>query len=184
MRGWLFVLAMAIAVSGCASSAQPQATSTPAPKATRSSKPAVKPTPNPTYLVGKPYAAFASKICGAFKSGNAGTIIAELPYYQYNSGLRYGHMGDGLGQTGDPSLMHTWLSGAHVKCRYFTPGIQGHGVILTSGWNHSGWTMGGWSLVEADLYSGKWKINDFTFGAQQRLYQALHTAGPILPYHA
>jgi hypothetical protein len=128
--------------------------------------------------VGKPYAAFLADICSAFRRQDAGTIINLLPYYEYNSGLRYGNFGDGAGQTGDPSLMRDWLQGSHVRCSRYSPGLFGHGVVLTSGWK-----QGNWSLVEADIFNGKWKINDFTFGDQRTLYQAMQADRPILTYH-
>jgi hypothetical protein len=110
---------------------------------------------------------------------DATAVINSLMYYQYNSGLRYGTLGDGEGQTGDPSLIRTWLSSRHVHCRYFTPDAAGHGTVLTEGWP----APGSWSLIEFDTIQGRWKINDFTFGQSGALYRAERVAGPILPYH-
>jgi hypothetical protein len=109
---------------------------------------------------------------------DAGTVINQLPYYQYNSGLRYGMLGDGEGETGDPSLMRTWLSRSGVQCKYFTPDVAGHGTVLTRGWAQPG----GWGLIEMDTFNGHWKINDFTFGGGPALYHAMRVAGPILAY--
>jgi hypothetical protein len=103
----------------------------------------------------------------------------DLPYYQYNSGLRYGNYGDGAGQTGDPSLIKDWLGASTVRCSAYSPGLDGHGVLLTSGWKH-----GTWCLVELDLFNNKWKINDFTFGDRRTLVSAMQTDKPVLSYHA
>ena len=52
--------------------------------------------------------------CGAaLARKDSSTVTKALPYYQYNSGLRYGMLGDGEGQTGDPGSMATWL--AHLR---------------------------------------------------------------------
>jgi hypothetical protein len=101
-----------------------------------------------------------------------------LPYFQYNSGLRYGMLGDGAGQSTDPSSMQTWMRGAHIRCTYMTAGIAGHGVLLSRGWNFPG----GWGLIEADQYPNGWRINDFTFGSRASLYRAMETDNPILRY--
>jgi hypothetical protein len=135
--------------------------------------------PSPTAVVGRPFATFLSLICRAFSSRDAGTVINSLPYYQYNSGLRYGMLGDGEGHTADPSLMRSWLAGSNVRCVAFTPGVAGHGTVLTSGWK----VPAIWSLVELDIFNGHWKINDFTFGTRAALYASMQTARPILPYH-
>ncbi|HZS93942.1 MAG TPA: hypothetical protein VFA78_04035 [Chloroflexota bacterium] len=181
VRAGFLLFAVTLVLAGCGSGsapptpAPPTATSRPQPTTSHAS-----PTPNPTYLVGKPYATFLHTICNALAAGNSGTIIANLPHYEYNSGVRYGTYGAGPGQTGDPSLIHTWLTGARPRCRFYTPGVEGHGAILTSGWkmgaNH-------WAILEADLFSHKWRINDFTFGPQSKLHPALHIAGPVLMYH-
>ena len=145
------------------------------PKATRVPTAA----PTPVVTVGSSYAAFIDASCHAFAAGDTNTISNELPYYQYNSGLRYGTLGDGEGQTGDPSLLGTWLQGGTVRCQYFTPDVAGHGTLLTSGWQQPG----GWSLIELDTFNGAWKINDFTFGDCASLYRAMQTSQPIVTYH-
>ncbi|GAC1445531.1 MAG: hypothetical protein NVSMB52_06910 [Chloroflexota bacterium] len=101
-----------------------------------------------------------------------------LPYYQYNSGVRYGRLGDGEGQTGDPALIGTWLAGTSIKCVLFTGDVAGHGTVLTSGWAQPG----GWNLIEMDTFNGVWKINDFTFGDRSALYQAMQATRPVLKY--
>lgn len=176
-------LSLMVALSGCsvgASGGSP--TSTPAPTATITATTASTPTAHATPTVppiGKPYAAFLSSICHAFTQGDAGAIINSLPYYQYNNGLRYGTLGGGAGTSTDPSTMKGWLSHAGVRCTYFTPDIAGHGTVLTKGWR----IMGGWSLIELDMFSGHWKINDLTFSTGNALYRAMQTAGPTLLYH-
>jgi hypothetical protein len=125
------------------------------------------------------YSAFLATTCHALATASAATISGELPYYQYNSGLRYGTLGDGEGQTGDPGLLSTWLQGSSVRCQFYTPDVAGHGTLLTSGWNQPG----GWSLIELDTFGGAWKINDFTFGDRSALYRAMQTSQPILGYH-
>jgi len=100
--------------------------------------------------------------------------------YQYNTGVRYGNLGDGEGQSADPSILSTWLGSAVISCRYYTPDVAGHGTLLTSGWR----LAGGWGLIEMDNLDGTWKINDFTFGTSSALYYAMHTSHPILAYHA
>ncbi len=139
---------------------------------------AVPPKPVPTVAVSRDYASFTATICHSFATRDASTIINALPYFQYNSGLRYGTMGDGEGQTADPALLHTWLSSTTVTCNFFTRDVAGHGTLLASGWTQPG----GWSLVDLDTYGGHWKINDFTFGDRATLYNAMHTGGPIVPF--
>lgn len=117
-------------------------------------------------------------MCSAFSSGNAKTIIDLLPYYQYNSGLRYGTLTGGEGQTADPSLMQTWLASARPHCVSFTPGIMGHGTVLTVGWK----TPAPASIVELDMFNGHWKINDFTFAGRPALEQAMKTSSPTIRY--
>jgi hypothetical protein len=151
-------------------------TSTVRPTAERSTP---QPKATPTVVVTKLYAEFLAALCNAFATGDSRTIVDELPYYQYNNGLRYGWLGDGEGQTGDPSLMASWLVTSHVRCHYFTPGEGGHGTLLTSGWSLP---AGPWSLVEVDQFEGRWKINDFTFGKQQPLWQTMQINQPILRY--
>jgi len=158
---------------------KPHPRATPVPTRSNSTGPS-SPPPPPASPPSSPYLAFLSATCRAFASGDAATISNELPYYQYNSGVRYGSLGDGEGQTGDPSLLGTWLQGGTVRCEYYTPDIAGHGTFLASGWNQPG----GWSLIELDIFNGAWKINDFTFGSRGALYQAMQTSQPILAYHA
>lgn len=166
--------------------AAPTATSTPTATPTASPVPTTThvapkatPRPTPTPTISPAYAAFVHTICRALAARDAGTIINSLAYYQYNNGLRYGNMGDGEGQTGDPSLMNTWLAHAHARCMYFTPDQAGHGVLLTGGWAAPNLPS---SLIELDIFNGHWKINDFTFGSQGALYTAVQTSGPILSY--
>ena len=99
-------------------------------------------------------------------------------YYQYNSGLRWGMLGDGEGHTDDPSLLNTWLASARPRCLSYSAGTAGHGAVLTSGWSQPG----PWSIVEMDIINGHWKINDFTFGTQQELERAMQVVKPTLPY--
>ncbi len=139
---------------------------------------AVPPKPVPTVAVSRDYASFTATICHSFGTHDANTIINALPYFQYNSGLRYGIMGDGEGQTADPTLLRTWLASAKVSCNYITRDVAGHGTLLASGWTQPG----GWSLIELDTYGGHWKINDFTFGDRATLYNAMQTGGPIVPF--
>ena len=101
----------------------------------------------------------------------------DLPYYQYNSGLRYGMLGDGEGRTGDPALLTAWLAGGNVRCRLITRDIAGHGTVLAGGWTAA---PGPWSLIEMDTYNGTWKVNDFTFGNHSDLYAAMQTTSAPL----
>jgi hypothetical protein len=118
------------------------------------------------------------RVCSAFQRRDAAAIIKSLPYYQYNSGLRFGLFGDGEGQTGNPSLMRRWLSGSAVRCTYVTPDRHGHGTLLAGIWKQPA----PWALMTIDTFNGRWKINDFTFGQQARLFAAMHTTRPILPF--
>ncbi|MGI8827024.1 MAG: hypothetical protein ACR2JC_15550 [Chloroflexota bacterium] len=135
------------------------------------------PLPGPA-RVGGSYGSLLSDLCAAFRAKNAGAVTSQLPYYQYNSGLRYGNFGDGEGQTGDPSMMGTWLAQSTVRCVMFTAAAAAHGTLLTRGWAQPG----RWGLVELDTFNGHWKINDFTFGKQRDLFSAMHVAGPIYRY--
>jgi hypothetical protein len=101
-------------------------------------------------------------------------------YYQYNSGLRWGMLGDGEGHTSDPSLMSTWLASTRPRCVSFSSGAGGHGNVLTSGWVQPA----AWGIVELDNVNGHWKINDFTFGSQGALAHAMQVSRPIIQYHA
>jgi hypothetical protein len=117
-------------------------------------------------------------MCSALAKGDSNTLIRELPYYQYNSGLRFGMLGDGEGQTADPGLLATWLAGSHVRCTYMSSGDFGHGTVLATGWQRPAEA----ALIELDIFSGRWKINDFTFGKTGALFYAMQTAKPLLPY--
>jgi hypothetical protein len=130
-------------------------------------------------VISRRFSGFVRTLCTALRRRDARTIVDSLPHYQYNSGLRYGYLGDGEGQTGDPSLLGTWLAKNQVRCVYFTPDVAGHGLLLTRGWPLP---SGNWSLIEMDTFNGRWKINDFTFGRFPRLFQAMHLAHPILRY--
>lgn len=201
MRRSATLMLLALVITGCGTSAASSPTSTPAALATATARPqqlpsdtgpgpkgsatavvlqptAVPPKPVPTVAVSRDYASFTATICHSFATRDASTIINALPYFQYNSGLRYGTMGDGEGQTADPALLHTWLSSTTVTCNFFTRDVAGHGTLLASGWTQPG----GWSLVDLDTYGGHWKINDFTFGDRATLYNAMHTGGPIVPF--
>lgn len=181
-------LLVVLAVAGCGSSgatntrkATSTATATPAARATAvpTRYVAPKPRPTPTPVVGQAYAAFVRTICTAFAARDANTITNSLPYYQYNSGLRYGSLGDGEGQSADPALMRTWLAGRHVRCTNYTPDLAGHGVVLSRGWSVNGYQ---WGLLDLDTFQGHWKINDFTFGLYPDLWFAMHSSLPILHY--
>jgi hypothetical protein len=112
-------------------------------------------------------------------TGDAATVTAHLMHYQYNSGLRWGMLGDGEGTTSDPSVMSTWLSASHPRCQSYSPNIAGHGTLLTSGWS----SPGPWSLLDLDLLNGQWTINDFTFGPRDRVARAMHQVNrPVLAY--
>lgn len=194
MRELFRVLPLIVLLTGCVSLAagSPQATPTPIPP-TSTPIPTVRPTatarplptkgalvipPTPRVAATRSYKAFVSTLCSALAARDAGTMGNLLPYYQYNSGVRYGQFGDGEGQTGDPSLVGIWLASGQIRCRSFSPDIAGHGTVLSSGWMQPG----GWGLIEADTFNGVWKINDFTFGKRQSLYTAMQSAGPILRY--
>lgn len=129
---------------------------------------------------GQAYLSFTRSLCSSLSTSNVSAVQKDLPYYQYNSGVRYGQLGDGEGQTGDPSILSSWLNGHTIRCRYITPDNAGHGAILTSGWPQPG----GWSIIELDVFNSQWKINDFTFGGRHPLYHAIHVAGPVEPYQA
>lgn len=181
MRRMFAVALLGVALAGCSSSAAPAAP-TPTGAPVKTGTPAAIPSspataaahPTPVHI----NAGFASTIgtlCTAFARRDSATVTSALPYFQYNSGLRYGSLGDGEGQNGDPSLMATWLANSHVQCKLQSSGAYGHGTVLATGWS----LPGGTALVELDTYSGRWKINDFTFGPYGALVRALHTAGPI-----
>lgn len=172
-------LLLAILLAGCATTASSTSTPTPTSLSTVAPTQTVPvPSPTPTVVVGKRYASFLHIVCSALASGNAKQIIDLLPYYQYNSGLRYGTLNGGEGQTGSPSLMDTWLASARPHCVSFTPGVMGHGTVLTVGWK----TPAPASIVEFDMFNGHWKVNDFTFATRAALERAMHVSSPILRY--
>lgn len=194
MRDLLRLLPLVVLVTGCSLSvsssdkpsqtrvpatatatAHVQPTATPRPAATQA--PPLLP-PTPRVVATRAYSTFVSSLCHALAARDSTTVINLLPYYQYNSGVRYGRLGDGEGQTGDPSLVGTWLAPARVRCQFYSPDIAGHGTILTRGWTEPG----GWALIEADTFNGSWKINDFTFGDHRALFGAMQTSRPILTY--
>lgn len=148
-----------------------------APAATAPPKPAatVVAHPSPDYM------SFLGRLCTAFRQRDAGTVINSLAYFEYNSGLRYGFLGDGEGQTGDPNLLRGWLAVDRVRCAYYTPDVAGHGLLLTRGWKEPG---GRWSVIELDTFNGHWKINDFTFGRRASMWRAMQVAQPVVRYGA
>lgn len=181
MRATLPALTLAILLAGCASiggSASP--TSTPSSR----SAPTPPRTPRPTVVqplaMSVPYRQFVASLCASLRRRDSATVRNQLPYYQYNSGVRYGKIGDGEGQTGDSALVAAWLTGGQVRCRVVTRDVAGHGTVLASGWTGA---PGPWSLIEMDTFNGAWKINDFTFGNQAQLYAALQsTSAPTEAY--
>lgn len=169
----MFVLTVVLASCGSSSSASPTPRSVAVPRNS------VKPTPTVAVSLSKPYRNFVTGLCAALGREDAGTVIKDLPYYQYNSGVRYGFFGDGEGHSGDPSVLNSWLGADRVKCRYLSRDSAGHGLLLTSGWKQPG---GPWNLVELDIFSGQWKINDFTFANRATLWRAMQLAQPTIPY--
>ena len=181
MRYRLATLLSFLVLSGCSTSSAPPSPTATSPAGTGSATVRPGATPRPTAALAAVDPTFAQAVrtlCSALSRRDAATITKALPYYQYNSGLRYGVLGDGEGQTGDPSLMVTWLAHSSVRCRLQSPGVHGHGAFLATGWSQPGGT----ALVELDTYSGKWKINDFTFGPYGALVRAMQTARPIVRY--
>lgn len=181
MRRILLLAALLVILAGCGTQA---ATPTPAVTSTPKAAAGSTATPKParataTVVVSPAYMSFLRTLCQAMSSGNATAVTTHLMHYQYNSGLRWGMLGDGEGQTADPSTMSTWLSGSHVQCRSYSPNIAGHGTLLTSGWARPG----AWSLLDLDLLNGQWVINDFTFSTGPALAQAMHgVSHPIITY--
>lgn len=170
---------MGLLLAGCGS---PSAVATPTPTTAPATPAATTPpraTPTATYAVSQAYLSFVRGICRALAAKNAQAVINDLPYYQYNSGMRWGMLGDGAGTTSDPSQLRAWLANSRVRCSRYTPDTSGHGTLLAGGWTQPG----PWALIELDVFpGGNWKINDFTFGRQPVLYDAMQTAGPRLPY--
>jgi hypothetical protein len=183
VRFIISMVVLAVALVGCSSSAAPApptptVTSVrgatgipPVPHATRTARPV-------SVVVDSGFASAVRSLCAAFVRKDSTAVTRALPYYQYNSGLRYGVLGDGEGQTGDPSLMATWLAHSSVRCVLQSSGVHGHGTVLATGWHEPG----GSALIELDTYSGRWKINDFTFGPYRALYRALQTVRPVVRY--
>lgn len=185
MRHLLPLVMTAVLVVGCSSthtSSSSTASPTPtgaAPTATTAPPPRSTPRPTAVPHPDKGFASFVQSLCGNLASGNSSGITGVLMYYQYNTGLRWGMMGDGEGHTDNPSVMSTWLASAHPRCVSFSTGAAGHGAVLTSGWSRPA----PWSIVEADVINGGWKINDFTFGSHQQLAQAMQVVAPTLAFH-
>ncbi len=184
VRYLLTTALLALAIAGCSPSSSPPA---PTPTGSTAGSGATG-IPSPTRIVRTPhpvsvavdrgFAQVVRSLCAAFARKDPASVTRDLPYYQYNSGLRYGMLGDGEGQTGDPSLMATWLAHSSVRCALQSSGSHGHGTVLATGWP----LRGGSALIEFDTYAGRWKINDFTFGPYGALYRALQTARPIVRY--
>lgn len=180
VRGMLCVLLLLLAVAACGGShtALPPPTKTPVP---------TNPPPQPTATVTRTlarvsarYRAFLDSACHAFATRDSNALASDLSNYQYNNGLRYGMLGDGEGQTGDPSLFSTWLAHGPVACVSYSPDVAGHGTLLTRGWPLGG----GWGLIDLDIFNGSWKFNDFTFGTRNALISAMATSHPILQFRA
>jgi hypothetical protein len=174
-------------MAGCASigsnSAPPSAvpTATERPLVTHPASPPPLPTIVRSVALSPSYRGFLKTLCDALVHRDASTLRNDLPYYQYNSGLRYGMLGDGEGTTGDPALLASWLVGGSVRCARVTADIDGHGTVLTGGWVGA---PASWSLIEMDTYGGTWKINDFTFGRRNALYSAMQNSPQrIVTYH-
>jgi len=135
--------------------------------------------PTGTPRVSRGYAVFVHHLCRSLAAADAAAIRSLLPYYQYNSGVRFGTFGGGEGETGDPAIISSWLAGGRVRCRSYTRDIAGHGTLLAGGWNVSG----GWALLDLDTFGGVWKVNDFTFGRFHVLFHAMRTFHSVLRYH-
>jgi hypothetical protein len=191
VRAVLLMLVLALVLSACGPTGSgasakptPEVTATSALQPTRTQGPVVEPTqlpPTPVRVVAisGSYKEFLRTVCAALSSRDTTTLRGALPYFQYNSGLRYGVLGDGEGQTTDPSALATWLASSRVRCSYFTPDVAGHGTLLASGWIQA---PGRWSLIELDTFAGSWKMNDFTFGSRADLYAAMQTSHPVAVY--
>jgi hypothetical protein len=184
VRSIIPVVLLGLALSGCSSSASPSSPTPTTTAPTTATSPTVSsapssPPPRPTNVpVDRGFAQTVRTLCAAFAHRDASVVTGALPYYQYNSGLRYGMLGDGEGETGDPSLMAGWLAHSRIRCTLQSSGSHGHGTVLATGWPQ----RGGAALVELDTYAGHWKINDFTFGPYGALYRAMQTARPLLRY--
>ena len=176
MRLLLSGLAL-VALCGCSSQQSAQPTATTIVPTTR---PTTAPTPSssPTASVDRTFLASVRALCSALSTGDAGAVANSLMHYQYNSGLRWGTLGDGEGQTSDPSLLSTWLAQARPRCVSLTTGNGGYGAVLTRGWSQPGPA----AIIEMDVIDGKWKINDFTFGSEASMARAMQVHAPVLPY--
>ncbi len=174
VRGLAPAFVLVILSAGCGTASQPPPSPTAKVAAAASPTARVAPSETPTPTTTPAYRRFLTTLCSALAGRDATTVQGLLPYYQYNNGVRYGWLGDGEGQTADPSILASWLNQGNVRCTRFTPDIAGHGTVLTSGWS----LRGGWSLIEMDIYGGAWKINDFTFGDQPTLAAAMRQAYP------
>jgi hypothetical protein len=177
MQRLLALSVLLFALSGCGFqlAASPTPTPTEAPPTARAT--AARPSPTAVH-VDPGYASFVRGLCSALSSRNGSTVGSDLMDYQYNSGLRWGMLGDGEGHTSDPSLLNTWLAQAGPKCTAYSAGTAGHGVVMAVGWSQPGPA----SLIELDTISGTWKINDFTFGSRATLAQRMQIARPVLRY--
>jgi hypothetical protein len=184
VRYFVSAAVLALMLAGCSSNSAPpppSPTGTPARDgATRTVSPTqIARTPRPNSVaIDRGFAQAARSMCVAFARRDSSAVTRDLPFYQYNSGLRYGTLGDGEGQTGDPSLMATWLAHSSVRCVFQSSGSHGHGTVLATGWP----VRGGSALIELDIYSGRWKINDLTFGRYGALYRAMQTDRPVIRY--
>lgn len=185
MRSLFVGLVLAVVLVGCStplSSMKPTPTRVAAVDPQPTSGPALHPTATSNYLIHvsatPAYRAFLASVCQAFVSRDVPALQGFLPNYQYDTGLRYGSLGDGEGQTGSPSLFGSWLAGAKVTCVAYTPDLAGHATILTSGWKRAG----GSALIDVDTFNGAWKFNDFTFGTEPALRTAMNGAVPAIRY--
>lgn len=167
---------------GAAPAASPTSTPLPPPQPTA---PVVHRTATPSKPKSHPIAvtadfkSFLRSFCGALSARDANTLQNQLPYYQYNSGVYYGTFDGAGGQTGQPTLISTWLQGGNPRCVRFSMTDSQHGAVTTQGWGFDG----GWSVVEFDKYGSVWKINDFTFGKSGQVRYALWSTTPgTLPY--
>lgn len=179
-----------VVLTGCAATAAPAVTPVPtrgataAPAVTRvaTARPTAPPTARPATIALDPrYLAFVGRVCSALAARNAPAVSSVLMNYQYNTGLRWGMMGDGEGQSSSPGLLGTWLQGSQVHCVSVTTDSAGHGAVLTSGWSQPAAS----AIIEFDRLNGAWKINDFTFGTPAILGQAIHVnTAAVVPYPA
>src|SRR5579859_1161908 len=103
VRYFLTTALLALAVAGCSSSSAPTAPTATSTSVGRGvtgtvSPTRVAPTPRPVSVAVDPgFAQAVRSLCAAFARRDAAAVTRDLPYYQYNSGLRYGMLGDGEG---------------------------------------------------------------------------------------